>query len=335
MTRVAMALVCACSCTTAIVYSQGVPSTEASKGGEDSVFIFQSNFWVNLHHFLRGESRRHSLGNPLELSLSALKMEERGAWEHALDAYSDLTKRSLIFDQSLVKIDNTLARSSDTSTIRSEAIDSKITDALNGAAPVYRAHRWEQDRKENERWIAEKSPLILQHAARLKKAIANVFGAVPPDGPLLVDLARDTGPTLAYTTDGPPGTAGHTVIAPQQNVDSDVALDTIFHEVSHTMDDQITRLVDNEGSQQGVMVPADLWHALTLYTTGVLVKRELRGSSDLTPYLPDQNRIKMFARDPWPRFLIALQKYWQPYLDGRIPQKAALHDLVREVATPR
>jgi hypothetical protein len=328
-------LVCAFSCSEALLYSQGAPATAASKRREDAVFIFQNNFWINLHHFLRGESRRRSLGNPLELPLSALNVEERAAWEHALDAYSDLTKRSLIFDQSLVKIDNTLATSSDATTIQSEAIDSKITDALNSAAPVYRAHRWEQDRKENERWIAEKSPLIRQHAARVKKAIADVFHAVPPDGPVLVDLARDTGPTLAYTTDGPPGTAGHTVIAPQQNVDPDVALDTIFHEISHTMDDQITRLVDNEASQQGVVVPADLWHALTLYTTGVIVKRELREPSDHRPYLPDQNRVTMFARDPWPQFLTALQKYWQPYLDGRIPQKAALHGLVREVATPR
>jgi hypothetical protein len=326
MMRLAMALICASWCSQAPLRSQGAP---------DAVFVFQSNFWVNLHHFVRGESRRRSLGAPLELSLSELKADERVAWERALDAYTGLTKRSLTFDESLVRIDNTLATSSGASAIQTAAIDSKIAEALNGAAPVYRAHRWEEHRKENERWIAEKSPLIRQHAAPLKKAIADVFHAVPPAGPVLVDLARDTGPALAYTTDGPPGTSGHTVIAPQQNLDSDVALNTIFHEISHTMDDQITKLVDDEASRQGVQVPPDLWHAITLYTTGVIVKRELRSPSDRAPYLPDENRVTMFARDGWPKLVTAIQKYWQPYLDGRIPLQAALHDLVRGVTAPQ
>jgi hypothetical protein len=248
--------VCAFSCTGTLLYSQGASSRAATpKSGQDDVFVFQNNFWVNLHHFLRGESRRRSLGAPLEQPLSELTVEERGTWESALDAYAGLTKRSLIFDEALVRIDNTLAKSSDAITIQTQAIDRKIVEALNGAAPVYRAHRWVEDRNENERWIAAMGPLIRQRAARVKKSIADVFQAVPPDGPVLVDLARDTGPTLAYTTDGPPGTSGHTIIAPQQNLDPDVAFDTIFHEVSHTMDDQITRLVDSEASRQGVMVP--------------------------------------------------------------------------------
>jgi hypothetical protein len=331
MTPISRAL-CVLSCTGALLYSQGVPSTTGTpKSSEGAVFIFQNNFWVNLHHFLRGESRRRSLGSPLEQPPSALTAAERGAWERALDAYTDLAKRSLIFDESLVRIDNTLARSSDAITLQTTAIDPKIVEALNGAAPVYLAHRWDQDRKENERWIAANSPLITQHAAKVKKAIADVFQAVPPNGPILVDLARDTGPTLAYTTDGPPGTAGHTVIAPEGNLDSDVALNTVFHEISHTMDEQITRLVDNEASQQGVTAPPDLWHALTLYTTGVITKRELRAPLDHTPYRPDQDRVEMFARDGWPKLLTALETYWQPYLDGKIPLKTAMRNLIRGV----
>jgi hypothetical protein len=325
-------MVCALSCTGILLCSQPAPSMASTPASsESSIFTFQDNFWVNLHHFLRGESRRRSLGSPLEQPFSTLTAEERMAWERALDAYTGLAKLSLIFDQSLVGIDNTLALSSNATAIRTNAIDSKIADALNGAAPVYRAHRWEEDRRENELWIAANAPSIRQHAARMKKAIAAVFQALPPDAPILVDLARDVGPTLAYTTEGPPGTAGHTVIAPQQNVDPDIAFDTIFHEMSHTMDNQITRLVDNEASQQGVTAPGNLWHAVTLYTTGVIVKRELRGLLDHRPYSPDAERVTMFARDGWPRLLSAIETFWQPYLDGKIPLKTAMHDLVRGV----
>jgi hypothetical protein len=62
------------------------------------------------------------------------------------------------------------------------------------------------------------------------------------------------------------------------------------------------------------------------------VTRELREPSDHSPYRPDENRVRMFASDGWPKLLAAIQKYWQPYLDGSVSMKTAMHDLVREAA---
>jgi hypothetical protein len=298
---------------------------------ESGVFTFQNSFWVNLHHFLRGEARRRSMKTPLELPLSSLDEAERTAWESALDAYAHLATLNLIFDRQLVQIDNLLAKTS-TTVLRSDGIEPEIVQALNGAAPVYRAHRWTEHQRENERWIAVHGPSIRQYAAVIKRSIAKAFQATPPSAPILVDLARDIGPNLAYTTAGPEGTGGHTVIAPRKNSESDVAMDTIFHEISHTMDGQIVRLVDSEAERQHVHIPSDLWHAMTLYTTGEIVRKQIGGSGNVTAYRPELARTRMFERNGWSEVLVALKKYWQPYLNGTTPLERALRDLVRNVA---
>ena len=293
------------------------------------MFLFQNNFWVGLHHFLRGESRRRSMETPLELPLSTLNTEERAAWQRGLDGYIELSKLSLIFDERLTRINNALAEAPHTGFLRNNEIESKIVATLNAAAPVYRTHRWKDHRQENADWIAAHGPAIREHAVAVRKAIADALQAVAPTEPILVDLARDIGPNLAYTTGGPKGTGGHTVIAPQKNTDSEVALNTIFHEVSHTMDRQITQALDQEAERQGVKLPPDLWHALTLYTTWKIVKGTLGKERGLA-YRPDVDNARMFARNGWQTVLAILEKDWQPSLDGRAAFRDALRDVVHD-----
>jgi hypothetical protein len=307
------------------------PALWAQKGSvpSEAVFLFQNNFWVGLHHFLRGESRRRSMETPLELPLSTLNTEERAAWQRGLDGYLELSKLSLIFDERLTRINNALAEAPHTGFLRNNEIESKIVATLNAAAPVYRTHRWKEHRQENADWIAAHGPAIREHAVAVRKAIADALQAVAPTEPILVDLARDIGPNLAYTTGGPKGTGGHTVIAPQKNADSEVALNTIFHEVSHTMDRQITQALDQEAKRQGVKLPPDLWHALTLYTTWRIVKGTLGKERGLA-YRPDVDNARMFARNGWQTVLAILEKDWQPSLDGRTAFPDALRDLVHD-----
>lgn len=89
----------------------------------DRVFIFQSSFWLNLHHFARAEARRRALNLPSELSSSNLSADERVAWEAALNSYSDLARRNLLFDRSLVQIDNVLAQLGDDTTPQPPTLD--------------------------------------------------------------------------------------------------------------------------------------------------------------------------------------------------------------------
>jgi hypothetical protein len=297
----------------------------------DPVFRFQTNFWVNLHLFVRAESRRRSLNAPLQLPIASLSPDEQEAWRASLDAYDGMAKLSLIFDEGMVRLTNSLAGLEDTSVIPSHLIEPQIASALNGAAPVYRVHQWPEHKREDEEWIAAHCSDIQRFDGKIKQAISKALGVAAPKGPLLVDLACESGPNLAYTTAGLAGTAGHTVLAPQKNTDPVLALDTIFHEISHTMDNKIVEAIVKEADRQGVKPPEDLWHALTLYTTCEITERELASKGRPTALL-DTDRANMFERNGWQSFLAALQSDWQPYLDQKVTFKHALEKLVRDTS---
>src|SRR5256885_16039616 len=85
----------------------------ARVGAAEPAFRFQNSFWVNLHHTLRGESRRREFRAPALIKTSGLKSDERAAWGLALDAYIGYTQRDLVFDAPLVRINNTLTEIAD------------------------------------------------------------------------------------------------------------------------------------------------------------------------------------------------------------------------------
>jgi hypothetical protein len=268
------------------------------------VFRFQNNFWVNMHHFVRGEQWRRAHNQALEIPLESLSDEERGAWKRALDGYREMATQSLIAVPALVQLNNTLAIS-----------EPSAPEALLIAAPVYRAHRWDRDQRENAAWITPHEPEIQRHAVAMRRAIAAAFHVKAPREPILVDVAREVGPQLAYTTGGPVGYSGHSVIAPQKNADPMIAMDTIFHEISHTMDRAINDQLYSEAERLHLDPPQQLWHALTIYTTWKVTKRELRPKPGV-PYTPDADADVRFERNGWEKLRVALDKDWQPYLDG-------------------
>lgn len=165
----------------------------------------------------------------------------------------------------------------------------------------------------------------------VKNAISKDLRSVASKEPILVDVAREVGPTLAFTTDGPPGSAGHTVITPQKNTDPELALNTGFHEISHTMDGRLRESIDREAAHQRVKPPEHLWHAVTLYTTCEITKKVLARDHRPTASL-DTDRTKMFERNGWNNLLVALERDWQPYLDRKASFESALATLVRETS---
>ena len=258
-----------------------------------------------------------------------LSPDQRSAWEAALDAYAGLAKANLIFDDGLVRLTNTLAEVNGSTVLKSNFIDLRIVGALNRAAPVYRAHLWPEHQKEDEEWIATHCRDIQRYDVDVKNSIANARDAAPPKKPILVDVAREIGRNLAYTTSGPSGASWHTVIAPQKSPASELALNTILHELSHTMDSRLKDAIDQEGARQQVKAPDDLWHALTLYTSCEITKRALARDGKATIIL-DADRTEMFDRNGWQNIQAALGKDWQPYLDKRVSFSLALRNLLQD-----
>jgi len=262
-------------------------------------FRFRSDFWINLHHFVRAEARRRMLG-----ATRALPSLE----DSVLETYERHARASLIFDKELVALKDALVEGS------------RPSQALQRAADVYRDQIWPSQDRENRFWIERVEPSVARDSPRVMKQLGSAYGAKWLKGAILVDVCPDTGPTLAYTTGRPRGTAGHVVIDPGRCAELDVAFEIVFHEASHTVDDQIVAALNGVAARVGRKAPEDLWHAIIFHTAGFAASRA-RPRPDFVPYA---RRFNIH-----PQFWRALDDHWQPWLEGKISRGEALEGLVR------
>jgi hypothetical protein len=332
--RTACVVACLTALTSGLTFVQPAPRTAAL------TFRFQNDFWVNLHHVVRGDARRASVKLPVAVAVESLQPSERSAWSEALSAYSDLSAKNLVFDRDLIAINNALSGLTGTD-LPPGVIDEPIRRALTAAAPVYRAHGWVEQQRLNDAWMAEMRPQVEAHAAAVASALASVYHATWRSGPIVVDACAEAGPNNAYTTDGPSGTAGHTVVAVRTPSNSgDAGVETIFHEASHTIDDQIARPFVNAAARQHVAFPDGLDHAILFYTTGEIMRREFARTGK-PGYVPYGDRFAVY-KNGWQAFRAVLEKDWLPYLDGKASFETAVTAVVRDAtrvshpaATPR
>src|SRR5690348_5825710 len=124
----------------------------ATPAAESRLFAMQSNFWVNLHHFLyvtararRGlDATRPAVTSALAdtAGFSALPDSLRVHWTDAL-AYYDrvIAERDILFDTALVTVNVRLSHVRDDALGRA-GLDAELVAALTRAAPAYRAVWW-------------------------------------------------------------------------------------------------------------------------------------------------------------------------------------------------
>jgi len=296
-------------------------------------FRFQNNFWVSLHHTLRGEARRREVRGPALIKTEALKPEERLPWSSALDIYAPYSRLDLVTDAGLIRINNVLTRLRDDAWLeRVAGLDAAARRGLSIAAPVYRAHFWAAQQQLNDHWIASLQPAMDAHASAMAAALAHAYRVEWPDLPLIVDAASEAGPNGAYSTDGPAGTLGHTTVeAASSGLQGDMAFEMIFHEASHRIAGlQLARAVDAEAARQHVAAPRDLSHTIIFYTAGELAKRELGKAGD-AGYKPYAYRYGLYTSG-WQKLRDALERDWLPYLAGASSWDDALAALVRDAS---
>jgi hypothetical protein len=78
-----------------------------------ATFVFQNNFWLNLHQFARGEAYRRSVKATPGLDPASLNDADRATWTAAVDAYADFAKRDVLFDSELRALNNALVATRD------------------------------------------------------------------------------------------------------------------------------------------------------------------------------------------------------------------------------
>ena len=145
------------------------------------VFDLHSGFWVNLHHFLYLQARlskenSSSTDNargeapPNEPPASVLDFpaDEIKAWQDAVAFYAkDLAGRDLLLNGDMETINNQLSAMEICADLEGKSspkcnsgLRKDLIEALERAAPVYRAHWWAEHDRANRAWIAQVAPMV-------------------------------------------------------------------------------------------------------------------------------------------------------------------------------
>ena len=101
----------------------------------------------------------------------------------------------------------------------------------------------------------------------------------------------------------------------------------LFHEGSHGIAEPVQAAIVRECKQRDKPIPRDLWHALVLYTTGEVIRPLLastaapaenrNGGGGTVPPSSTNTLRERFAQRGWKEYLELLERFWQPYLEGR------------------
>jgi hypothetical protein len=325
------------------------------------VFELHSGFWINLHHTLYQEARQRRASTSREANAAKaappaaktvlagkgpLTDAEQKAWNDAVMYYTaNYADKDLLFTTELIQLKDQLGDFEDCDELSGRkrkfcdaGLPPNLTQVLEAAAPVYRARLWPEHDQANRRWILQVAPLVREQGVGLSERLADIYQTRWPHEKIRVDVVAYANWAGAYTTVDP---LRVTISSLDSRNQGPQALEVLFHEGSHGIAEPVQAAIIRECRQRDKPIPRDLWHALVFYTTGEVIRTVLSSSSAGrrdkdskgngvagNAYNTYAFREGLFQRG-WKNYLELLQRFWQPYLDG----KASFDDAIARMVS--
>jgi hypothetical protein len=296
-----------------LCFASACSAQEAAKG--QPIFKFHSGFWVNLHQFLHAEA-----------TASDAPRSDSPEWRRAVEYYRlEIVRHPLLSDE-LAAVNNRLSEAGSASELRAVDLEPGLAATLTQAAPIYRHAWWPQHNRSNLEWIDAVQPLIAKHGAAIAKDIAAAYRVDWPAKPIRTDVSAYAGPNGAYTTVMP---VHITISSADRGYQGMAALEMLFHEASHTLDEKIRQALTRELDVSSKLFRRrGFEHAILFYTAGEMTRRYV---ANYEPYGIKNGTLER----GWPGSLAVLEKDWKPYLEGRTNLAAALHAIVADYGVPK
>ena len=318
-------------CTPARPSAAATPvETQPSAVAASRHFEFHSGMWLSLHHFLynvaRARNGQPAAGGSLAdtVGIGVRSAGERRAWNDAVEYYTaELAARDAVFDTLLGAIRNRLAAAERMPSLRDVGLDPRLTTALEGAAPVYRAVWWQQHDATNRAWISSMLPLLASYGDTLASGLMRAFAAPWPTPLLRVDVVPYASWAGAYSTGEPPYV---TMASTDGGYRGTRGLEMLFHEASHAIADSMVTALREFAAATGKPAPFGVLHPIIFFTAGELTRRVV---ADYTPFAESagfwRNGHRMAVYFP------VIQRHWVPHLDGRSSLREAMRAIVLEL----
>src|SRR5215471_7051281 len=259
------------------------------------VFELHSGFWINLHHTLYYEARQRKAsaareaatdktatpsGKPVPMAKPSLTAAEQKTWEDAVSYYAaNYAEKDLLFTTELIQLKDQLGDFEDCDELSGRkrkfcdaGLSPNLTQVLEAAAPVYRAHFWAEHDRTNRRWILQVAPLVREQGVGLSERLADIYQTRWPHQKIRVDVVAYANWAGAYTTVDP---LRVTIASLDSRNQGPQALEVLFHEGSHGIAEPVQAAIIRECRQRDKAIPRDLWHASVFYTTGEVIRTVL------------------------------------------------------------
>ena len=279
-------------------------------------FAFHSGFWLNLHQFLSQQA-----------AAQAPEPADSPEWRAALEYYRRAILPQGQLDDQPAAVNNRLSAAGSSDELPAAGLDPELVSALVKAAPLYRRAWWPQHNQANLAWIDAVEPLLAKYGGAMRKEIAAAYEADWPAATIRVDVSAYAGPHGAYTTTRP--SVHITISSTDPGYRAPAALEMLFHETSHALDDRIRDALQRElNARDRLFRRREFSHAILFYTAGEIAQRHLPG------YETYAVRNGIWDQG-WPGGLAVLVKDWKPYLDGRSDLAAAVRAIVNDYGVPK
>jgi hypothetical protein len=305
---------------------------------ESERFVFHSDLWINLHHFLfewarnvperQPGDRRRAVEVTERAQLGDLSEGERRTWERAVGFYRDrLIASDLLFDRHLVDLREQLTVIA-CSAAGPENVDTELRTVLVEALPVYRQHWWPGHHAANEAWIRSLLEELKSSEAVLAERLAQAYGGEWPPERIRVDVTAYASWSGGYTTNRP-----NQVTVSGVSYQGLEGLEMLFHEVSHAsfFEQRLLGQLATTFRQHGADPPNRLSHVIQFVTPPELL-RSLLSPEKLGGYQSVAERVYSRGGSLSDEYKIVLE-HWKPFLDGKIQRAEALDRIAAELSS--
>lgn len=316
-------------CPILFVLLLAVPAGAVASPGDASMqrvqFSFHSGFLMNLHHFLYNLATHPDRMAAFQ-GVNALSAEETESLQQAVAFYKDnYAKRDLLFDDELAAIKRTLSVANDArQDPHGLALPPALLVRLRATTALYAKHAWPAHDAANRTWIREARTLDTRYGADVQARIERGLAAGFPATPVRVDLVVETGKRQGAYTDLqaviPSGRPSYQGLA---------SLEMLYHESSHVQTTApLEAAIAAQMKAARKQADSELWHVLQFYTVGRAVAGAL--ARDGIAYRPYADRVGLFEQ-VWGDFVPLIAADWQPWLDGKESEDAALAHIVAKL----
>jgi len=277
------------------------------------LFTFQSNAWLNLHHYVRVNAR----GGP---GPGGLTGDEQKQWAAGVEFYKPYANRDVLRDDGMVAIASALRAGEGKNNLEGVTIEPPLKTTLERLMPIYQMHGWPEHDRANRAWIAEIVPLVDRHGAAISQALLRTYSATWPAEPMHVDLSVVAGPVGGFSVNN------HiTISSSDTSYRGYRGLEMVFHEASHALFASVNQSMYRIATEQKVTLPPQLWHAVLFYTAGEMTTRELEARGiEYSPYANAAFYDNMCGAG----CMAKIREHWTPHLDGKRSIPDALSGLV-------